>query len=174
MSTWRALPPPSVVEEEAPPPRRQQRDCYGHRQTTTVSFGGKMSGTEWVWNVYVRALRQYADRTGSANPPRAHSEQVDGIGEVNLGAWCAYIRRRNTMGRLPEARRREVESVSGWSWSVAPQRNVQRENEIVHLRRDKKMTLREIAGQYGISRQRVHAVLRKLGATDKAGSQVDA
>ena len=132
-----------------------------------------MSGTEWVWNVYVRALRQYAERTGSANPPRAHIEDVDGIGQINLGAWCSYIRRRNTMGRLPEERRKEVESVTGWSWSVAPQRNIQRENEIMHLRKEKKMTLREIAGQYGISRQRVHAVLRKLGATDNAGSRVD-
>lgn len=133
-----------------------------------------MSGTEWVWNVYVRSLKQYTDRVGSANPPRAHIEQVDGIGDVNLGAWCSYIRRRNTLGRLPENRRKEVESVPGWSWSVAPQRNVQREQEIVHLRKEKKLTLREIAGQYGISRQRVHAVLRKLGATDNAGSRVDA
>lgn len=125
-----------------------------------------MSGTEWVWNVYVRALRQYAERTGSANPPRGQIEHVDQIGQINLGAWCSYIRRRNTQGLLPVARKQEVESVQGWSWSVAPQRNIQREGEIVRLRKDEGRTLREIAGEFGISRQRVHAVLRKLGMTE--------
>lgn len=129
-----------------------------------------MSGTQWVWNIYIRALRQYVDRTGSANPPRAHLETVEGVGEVNLGSWCSYVRRRNAMGRLPESRREELDTIDGWSWSIAPQRNIQRENEIVHLRQEKKMTLREIAGQYGISRQRVHAVLRKVGATGRVST----
>lgn len=122
-----------------------------------------MSGTDWVWQTYLKALTQYSGRTGSGCPPRSHVETVEGIGEVNLGAWCAYVRRRNATGKLPAQRAEEVARVPGWEWSCPSPRLTEREQEMRELRAGG-MTLQQIATKYGVSRQRVHAVLRKADA----------
>lgn len=122
-----------------------------------------MSGTDWVWRVYVMALTQYSERTEGGCPPRSHIEHVDQIGDVNLGAWCAYVRRRYTTGKLPEERAKELENVPGWKWACPSPRLEEREREMRELRSEGQ-TLQQIASRYGVSRQRVHAVLRKTNA----------
>lgn len=122
-----------------------------------------MSGTDWIWQTYLKALRQYAERTGSGCPPRSHLEDIDGIGDVNLGAWCAYVRRRHATNKLTQSKVADVESVPGWAWACPSPRLAEREQEMKALRAEG-LTLQEIASRYGVSRQRVHAVLRKADA----------
>lgn len=114
------------------------------------------------FNTYKTALIQFTSREGHCNVPAAHSEIVDGR-EINLGAWVGYMRQRRKKGLLPQPRIEELEAIAGWQWGPlkpGPATNVKRNSLILDLR-SSGQSLRQIADQFELSRQRVHQIVGK-------------
>lgn len=117
------------------------------------------------FQLYVRALQQFADRTGHTRVPAVHVEIVDGA-EVNVGAWVGYIRQRRKKNLLSPDKIQILENLNGWEWGPlkpGPATNHNRNSEILRMR-GQGMTLRQIADSYDLSRQRVHQIVKKTNA----------
>lgn len=74
----------------------------------------------WTWNSredgWERAfatLELFARREGHARVPRAHVEM-----NFRLGEWVVTQRSFHGRGELPEARKKRLERVNGWSWDT--------------------------------------------------------
>jgi superfamily II DNA or RNA helicase len=72
----------------------------------------------WTWDPFgdafdrnLNALRSFSHREGHTRVPRGHIE--DG---ADLGSWV--IKQRHKMNDLDDTRRRQLESVPGWTWSA--------------------------------------------------------
>ena len=114
------------------------------------------------FQLYVRALRQFSERTGHSRVPAVHIEIVDGA-EVNLGAWVGYIRQRYKKNQMAAEKVQILENLAGWTWGPlkpGPATNYNRNSEILQMR-GQGMTLRQIADSYDLSRQRVHQIVKK-------------
>lgn len=114
------------------------------------------------FEVYKKALNQFASTNGHLAVPAAHIEVVDGR-EISLGAWVGYMRQRRKKGLLPQPRVQELESISGWQWGPlkpGPATNTNRNSLIMELR-SSGQSLRQIADQFELSRQRVHQIVGK-------------
>lgn len=114
------------------------------------------------FKLYVRALTQFAERTGHTRIPAVHVEIVDGR-EVNLGAWVGYMRQRYKKGQLSSEKTEALQQLPGWTWGPlkpGPATNFDRNSEIIQMRTSG-LTLREIADSYDLSRQRVHQIVKK-------------
>ena len=117
------------------------------------------------FTLYVRALRQFSERTGHCRVPAVHVEIVDGS-EVALGAWVGYTRQRYRKAQLPESRIAELNTIHGWSWGPlkpGPATDKNRNSEI-HQLRAAGHSLRQIADRFDLSRQRVHQIVKKSNA----------
>lgn len=117
------------------------------------------------FQLYVRALRQFSERTGHTRVPAVHVEIVDGA-EVNVGAWVGYIRQRRKKGQIAAGKIEILENLPGWTWGPlkpGPATNHDRNSEILQMR-SQGMTLRQIADSYDLSRQRVHQIVKKTNA----------
>jgi len=117
------------------------------------------------FNTYIEALKQFAEREGNTHVPAAHVEKIKET-EINLGAWVGYTRQRYKKNQLSEERVRELSNISGWVWGPlrpGPATDVIRNNRIQEMRAAGK-SLRQIADEFDLSRQRVHQIVRVLDA----------
>lgn len=117
------------------------------------------------FNLYVAALKQFAERTGHTRVPAVHVEILDGK-EIAVGAWVGYIRQRQKKGMLAAGKAEILSSLPGWAWGPlkpGPASDNGRNSEILRMR-GQGMTLRQIADSYDLSRQRVHQIVKKSNA----------
>lgn len=125
-----------------------------------------MTNTE-RWNQYLAALNTYLARTGNARVPASHTEvQEDGTA-INLGAWVGYVRQRQRAGLLSPERVEALNAVPGWEWGPlrpGPAADVVRNSQIMALR-SQGVSLQRIGDEFGLSRQRVHQIVRLLTPT---------
>jgi DNA-binding NarL/FixJ family response regulator len=115
------------------------------------------------FNLYTEALEQYISKNGNSKIPAAHIEILDEK-EISLGAWAGYIRQRFRKNQLPAARVTRLEQINGWNWGPfqpGPATDSVRNESIRELRISGK-SLREIADEFDLSRQRVHQIIKKL------------
>jgi len=113
------------------------------------------------FQMYIDALRQFSIREGHCRVPAIHVELVEGK-EINLGAWVGYTRQRYRKKELPENRAKAIEEVSGWEWGPlkpGPATDIRRNSEIFEMRRSG-LSLRQIADQFDLSRQRIHQIVK--------------
>lgn len=114
------------------------------------------------WEVHIRALGQYANRTGTSLVPTTHTEQV-GARTVALGAWVAYNRQQKRKGMLSRERVDQLSGFVGWEWTKQrPGRrdNPERDARIISEYRDGE-SAQDLAEKYELSRQRVHQIVKK-------------
>lgn len=112
------------------------------------------------WNTNIQALRNYVSRTGSSRVPRHHVEPTE-FGDVKLGVWVSYVRHRQRKGHLSVEQTAELSSLPGWQWGplkAGRTGDVERDLKI-RERASTGARLREIAEEFGITRQRVHQII---------------
>jgi hypothetical protein len=117
------------------------------------------------FELYFKALQQFAARDGHTRVPAIHIEIVDGK-EVNLGAWVGYIRQRRKKGLLQSRKVATLETLPGWEWGPlkpGPASDASRNQQILTMRSEGR-TLRQIADVFDLSRQRVHQIVKKTNA----------
>jgi hypothetical protein len=116
------------------------------------------------FNLYTRALEQYIQKNGNSKIPAAHIEEYENQ-KINLGAWAGYIRQRYRKNKLAQSRIEKLETISGWSWGPfqpGPATDLGRNEQIRLMRFERRMSLREIADEFDLSRQRVHQIIKKM------------
>ena len=134
---------------------------------------------------YVVALKQFAAREGHCRVPAMHTEVLEGM-EVKLGNFVSYQRQRRrklmiavegTRSERPfdpdpfgkafrdrgKNRDREgmLEAIPGWDWGPlrpGPAAKAARNKEINRLYHGG-LSVKTIADQYDLSRQRVHQIV---------------
>lgn len=112
------------------------------------------------WNTHIKALESYIEREGSARVPRYHVESGD-FGDVKLGVWVSYVRHRQRKGHLSPEQTEKLSSLPGWQWGplkAGRTGDAQRDQKI-RERYANGARLREIAEEFGITRQRVHQIV---------------
>jgi DNA-binding NarL/FixJ family response regulator len=115
------------------------------------------------FNTYIKALEQYIAREGNSKVPAIHVENF-GEKDVTLGAWAGYIRQRFRKGQLSQERIDIISQISQWQWGPfqpGPATDSKR-NEVIRNMRTEGKSLREIADEFDLSRQRVHQIVKKL------------
>ena len=115
------------------------------------------------FNIYIGALEQYIAREGNSKVPAIHIEKFEEK-DVTLGAWAGYIRQRYRKGQLSQARIDRISQISQWQWGPfqpGPATDSKR-NEVIRNMRTEGKSLREIADEFDLSRQRVHQIGKKL------------
>jgi len=118
------------------------------------------------WNRYYSALIQYQKRFGDALVPSGHVEFLESGEELSLGNWVSYMRTRYRQNALSEERIKQLESVPTWNWGpVRPGPKSRdtvmiRNNEICFMYSSGK-SLSKIAKAYGLSRQRIHQIVKE-------------
>lgn len=114
------------------------------------------------WNTYLDALTQFTRREGHARVPTGHIETLDNGTAVNLGAWVGYVRQRKRAGLLSPDRISSLDTVPGWLWGPlrpGPVTDEQRNSRIAEMR-SAGLSLQKIGDEFGLSRQRVHQIVR--------------
>ena len=115
------------------------------------------------FNIYISALEQYIAREGNSKVPAIHIEKFEEK-DVTLGAWAGYIRQRFRKGQLSQERIDRISQISQWQWGPfqpGPATDSKR-NEVIRNMRTEGKSLREIADEFDLSRQRVHQIVKKL------------
>lgn len=114
------------------------------------------------FNLAITAINQFAAREGHCRIPAAHIEHV-GEDALPLGSWVGYLRQRRRKGLLAAERIQKLEQIPGWQWGPlrpGPQTNSDRNVKILDMHRGGK-SLRFIADEFELSRQRVHQIVKK-------------
>lgn len=94
--------------------------------------------------------------------PAIHIEICEGK-EICLGAWVGYIRQRNKKNQISSDRVAELNQISGWEWGPlkpGPATDKNRNQNILQMRAAGH-SLRQIADEFELSRQRVHQIVKK-------------
>jgi hypothetical protein len=114
------------------------------------------------WNLYLSALTAYVEKNGHARVPASHVETLDDGTVLNLGTWVGYVRQRQRAGLLSPERTEILTATLGWQWGPlppGPTADIERNLEIMTLR-SQGISLQRIGDQFGLSRQRVHQIVR--------------
>lgn len=113
------------------------------------------------WQEHFNALSQYTTRTGNALVPTTHVE-VYGGKSIALGAWVAYNRQRQRAGTLPQERVESLSALNGWKWEKQQpgRRYDKNRDETIITRYTGGTSAKDIAKEFGLSRQRVHQIVR--------------
>lgn len=114
------------------------------------------------FNTTLIAINNFRSREGHCLIPATHVEYVDDFA-APLGAWVGYVRQRRRKGQLSKDKIEQLENILGWQWGPlrpGPATNGDRNSRIIDLHRDGK-SLRFIADEFNLSRQRVHQIVRK-------------
>ena len=114
------------------------------------------------FDLTVTAINNFRAREGHCFIPAVHVEYIDDIA-VPLGSWVGYVRQRRRKGQLSAAKIQKLESIPGWQWGPlrpGPATNADRNVRIIDLHRSGK-SLRFIADEFDLSRQRVHQIVQK-------------
>jgi len=119
------------------------------------------------WIKHYNALLTYTERYGDALVPSGHVEFIDSGEEVNLGNWVSYMRTRYRQNALSNERVCLLEEIPSWDWGpVRPgpkSRDIVLErNQVIKSRHQKGDSLSCIAREYGLSRQRIHQIVREI------------
>ena len=117
--------------------------------------------------MYLEALKQFNLREGHCLVPAIHIEILEGK-EIFLGAWIGYVRQRKKKNQLSENRISELESIQGWQWGPlrpGPATDKNRNNNILEMRAAGH-SLRQIADEFELSRQRIHQIVKKIDASN--------
>lgn len=116
------------------------------------------------WDKNIQALSTYVAEHGTALVPTSYKSIVNGE-KVSLGSWVTYVRIKYRAGTLPAERITQLESFSGWEWGPCkpgPSGNPDRDKAMVQARKAGR-SLQSIGDEYGLSRQRVHQILNRMG-----------
>lgn len=124
------------------------------------------------FKTYLNALKQFFTREGHCNVPAIHIEILESK-EIFLGAWVGYIRQRKKKNQLQENRISDLEQIPGWQWGPlkpGPATDKNRNNRILEMR-GRGASLRQIADEFDLSRQRIHQIVKKTDVpqTDESG-----
>jgi hypothetical protein len=114
------------------------------------------------FNLTIAALNQYVAREGNCRVPAMHTENVEGR-PVPLGAWVGYMRQRYRNGKLSPAKIQALSAITDWQWGPlrpGPATNLDRNLRILELHKSGS-SLRAIADEFDLSRQRVHQIVKK-------------
>ena len=108
---------------------------------------------------------RYSERYGDALVPSGHVEFVGSGEEINLGNWVSYMRTRYRQDALSSERISLLEGIPTWDWGpVRPgpkSRDIVIErNSIIVARHKQGDSLSSIAKEYGLSRQRIHQIVK--------------
>ena len=133
-----------------------------------------------TFNEYVEALRDFQDQNGHTRVPAGYvhvtvwpSTNPGGVGgqalsngkEIALGYWVSYIRSRQRAGLLDQERVAQInEQIPGFEWGPLkpgprPGGSKNRDNEIKAFRQGG-MSLQKIGERYGLTRQRIHQLIK--------------
>lgn len=115
------------------------------------------------FNTYLEALSQFIKREGNSKVPAMHIEYLNEK-SISLGAWVGYVRQRYRKTNLSIERIQKIETIDGWQWGPfqpGPATDSKR-NEVIKQMRVDGRSLREIADEFDLSRQRVHQIVKKL------------
>ncbi len=94
--------------------------------------------------------------------PAIHIEIFEGK-EIFLGAWIGYVRQRKKKNQLSQNRIQELEEIPGWKWGPlrpGPATDKNRNRNILEMRAAGR-SLRQIADEFDLSRQRIHQIVKK-------------
>lgn len=111
--------------------------------------------------MYISALQQFSSREGHCQVPAIHIEILDGK-EVALGSWVGYARQRKRKNQLSDKKATELEQVPGWQWGPlkpGPATDKNRNQDILQMRA-RGASLRQIADEFDLSRQRIHQIVK--------------
>lgn len=114
------------------------------------------------WNTYTEALARFTEREGHARVPTSHVEVLDSGQQINLGSWVGYVRQRKRAGLLSPDRINDLDLIPGWQWGPlrpGPVTDESRNNQIAQMRATG-LSLQKIGDEFGLSRQRVHQIVR--------------
>jgi DNA-binding NarL/FixJ family response regulator len=114
------------------------------------------------FELYKKALRQFSLREGHCLVPAIHIEIFEGK-EIFLGAWIGYVRQRKKKNQLSQNRIEELEEIPGWQWGPlrpGPATDKNRNKNILEMRAAGR-SLRQIADEFDLSRQRIHQIVKK-------------
>lgn len=117
------------------------------------------------WTHKYEALQKYINREGHSQVPSTHIEKLNNGTTILLGDWVSHQRGLRKRGLLSPERERLLSGLPNWNWGPlkrGPKKNEQQAEHIKKLR-NKGMSLSEIAYEVGLSRQRVHQILKKEG-----------
>lgn len=122
-----------------------------------------MKKSEEKWNKYITALSNFADEKGHTDVPASYTVESAGV-VLKLGNWTGYIKARGRNGKLSDERKKQLESITGWTWGVrkpGPCGDASRDQQIAIARKGGR-SLQSIAVEWNLSRQRVHQIVRRL------------
>jgi DNA-binding NarL/FixJ family response regulator len=111
--------------------------------------------------MYLNSLKQFTEREGHCGVPAIHIEIFENS-EVALGAWVGYVRQRYRKNQLSEDRVRMLQEIQGWQWGPlrpGPATDTQRNGNILNMRA-RGASLRQIADEFELSRQRIHQIVK--------------
>lgn len=134
----------------------------GFRQDKHLCISLLTMRTSEKWSRNIKALEQFVNQNGHALVPASAKMEVDGV-VVSLGSWVSYLRMKHRSGRLSLERKAQLEQFPNWAWGPCkpgPTGDAQRD-EAMLLARNAGRSLQSIADEYGLSRQRVHQILRR-------------
>jgi Mor family transcriptional regulator len=123
------------------------------------------------WDKNIQALSAYVAENGTALVPTSYKCLVDGE-TVSLGSWVTYVRIKYRAGTLQMERMAQMENFPGWTWGPCkpgPMGNPDRDKQMVAMRQAGK-SLQSIGDEYGLSRQRVHQILNRMGHRETASA----
>ena len=115
------------------------------------------------WSRNIKALEIFVNTNGHAKVPAVTRVSVDG-NEVSLGSWVSYLRVKYRAGTLSMEKHAQLENFPGWSWGPCkpgPLGDTQRDEAMLSARKAGR-SLQSIADEYGLSRQRVHQIIRRV------------
>lgn len=116
---------------------------------------------ETRWQEKYRALVEYSTREGHTRVPANYTEKTES-GTILLGDWVSHQRNAKRKGLMSPAREQKLAGLPGWEWGPlkkGPRKNEQRAQEITELH-EQGLSLSQIADRVGLSRQRVHQILK--------------
>ena len=120
--------------------------------------------TSEKWARNIKALEKFVAEHGHARVPAASRVEVDGI-IVALGSWVSYLRVKHKTGTLAIDKKAQLETFPSWTWGPCkpgPLGDAERDGAML-LAREQGRSLQSIADEYGLSRQRVHQILERIG-----------
>lgn len=117
--------------------------------------------TQTTWDERFAALKKFSSENGHTRVPIKTVVAIDGK-TVNLGQWVSYLRSRYHQKLLGADQTARLERLRGWEWGPfrpGPKSDERRDSAIRDLY-TKDMTLQAIGDVYGLTRQRVHQIVK--------------